>query len=79
MCPNAAYTVSGSGIGTSQCWVLPGTGVPPLQALISPSSIAPTSAPNRWVTSAIAAARSHSGPDSPARAGQFRRRRQLAV
>ena len=59
------------------CWVLPGA-VPPPQALISWSSIAPVSAPKRWVMSAIAAARSHSGPSLAARAGQFRRRVQLA-
>ena len=69
MCPNAAYIVMGTGTDMSQCWVLPGTGVPLLHAPTSFAAESPTSAPKRWVTSAMAAVRSQSGPDSPSAQG----------
>ena len=63
--------------GRSQCWVLPGTGVPLLHASTSCAAVAPTSAPKRWVTSAMAAVAVAERAGLAAGAGQFDRRRQL--
>ena len=74
MCPNAAYTVRGSGIGTSQCWVLPGTGVPPPQALISPSSVAADFGAEPLADVGDCSGAVTQRPGLAGRAGQFRRR-----